>query len=91
MNIPKRILVVDVGGSHVKFRIGPDGEIDRFDSGPDWTAKQMADGYPDPKTGECTQISTAFTIEALPAFVLHQPGDTGAKKTAQADSAGHQE
>ncbi len=44
MNIPKRILVVDVGGSHVKFRIGPDGDIDRFDSGPDMTAKQMADG-----------------------------------------------
>jgi hypothetical protein len=56
-----------------------------------YALKHAADGYPDPKTGECTQISTAFTIEALPAFVLHQPGDTGAKKTAQADSAGHQE
>ena len=53
--------------------------------------RHAADGYPDPKTGECTQISTAFTIEALPAFVLHQPGDNGGKKTAQAGSAGHQE
>lgn len=44
MTIPKRILVVDVGGSHVKFRIGADGEIDRFDSGPEMTARQMADG-----------------------------------------------
>jgi polyphosphate glucokinase len=43
MNIPKRILVVDVGGSHVKFRIGPDGEVDRFDSGPGMTGKQMVD------------------------------------------------
>ncbi len=44
MKIPKRILVVDVGGSHVKLRIGAAGEIDRFDSGPGLTAKQMADG-----------------------------------------------
>jgi polyphosphate glucokinase len=44
MKTPKRILVVDVGGSHVKFRIGATGEIDRFDSGPDLTAQQMAEG-----------------------------------------------
>ena len=28
-----------------------------------YALKKMADGAPDPKTGECTQISTAFTIE----------------------------
>ena len=56
-----------------------------------YALKHAADGYPDPKTGECTQISTAFTIEALPAFVLHQPDDTDGKKTAQAGSAGHQD
>jgi len=39
----QKILVVDVGGSHVKFRIGPRGAIDRFDSGPAMTAEQMAD------------------------------------------------
>ncbi|HTJ64334.1 MAG TPA: hypothetical protein VL899_11035 [Alphaproteobacteria bacterium] len=55
-----------------------------------YALKKMADGAPDPKTGECTQISTAFTIEALPAFVIHQPGDTSGK-TAQNGSAGHQE
>ena len=42
-------------------------------------AKQMADGYPDPKTGNCTAISTAMNIEALPAFVVR--GDV---KTASA-------
>ena len=36
-------------------------------------AKQLADGYPDPKTGECTAISAAFKLEALPAFVIHPP------------------
>ncbi len=34
-------------------------------------AKELADGYPDPKTGECTSISSAFKIDALPAFALH--------------------
>jgi polyphosphate glucokinase len=47
MKNPKRILVIDVGGSHIKFRIGPEGEIDRFDSGPDMTAGQMAQGVTD--------------------------------------------
>jgi hypothetical protein len=34
-------------------------------------ARELADGYPDPKTGECTAISSAFKIEALPAFAIH--------------------
>ena len=39
---PAHILVVDVGGSHVKFRLGPRGKIRRFDSGPEMTATEMA-------------------------------------------------
>jgi hypothetical protein len=42
-------------------------------------AKRMADGYPDPKTGECTSISSAFKLEAIPAFIL-RPTET--KQTA---------
>lgn len=42
--LPRRVLVIDVGGSHVKFRIGARGRISRFDSGPDMTAEQMAKG-----------------------------------------------
>jgi polyphosphate glucokinase len=38
---PARILVLDVGGSHVKFRIGPRGPIRRLVSGPDMTAADM--------------------------------------------------
>ena len=34
-------------------------------------ARQLADGYPDPATGECTAISSAFRLDALPAFVIH--------------------
>jgi polyphosphate glucokinase len=41
---PRRVLVIDVGGSHVKFRIGRSGEINRFDSGLEMTAEQMVEG-----------------------------------------------
>ena len=35
--------MIDVGGSHVKFRVGPKGKITRFDSGPELTGRQMVD------------------------------------------------
>ncbi len=41
--LPRRVLVIDVGGSHVKFRIGRRGAISRFDSGPQMTPEQMAE------------------------------------------------
>jgi polyphosphate glucokinase len=42
--LPRRVLVIDVGGSHVKFRIGPRGKVNKFVSGPDMTAQQMVEG-----------------------------------------------
>jgi polyphosphate glucokinase len=42
--VPGRVLVIDVGGSHVKFRVGPRGKIAKFESGPKMTAAQMAKG-----------------------------------------------
>jgi predicted NBD/HSP70 family sugar kinase len=38
---PQRILVIDIGGEHVKFRIGPHGAIERFVSGPRMTPARM--------------------------------------------------
>ena len=39
-----------------------------------WRAlHKHADGIKDPETGECTGISTAMKIEAVPAFVIHPP------------------
>jgi hypothetical protein len=32
---------------------------------------ELADGYPDPVTGKCTALSTAFNIEAVGAHVMH--------------------
>jgi hypothetical protein len=34
-------------------------------------SRELADGYPDPATGQCTAISSAFKIEMIPAFVVH--------------------
>ena len=38
---PEQILVIDIGGSHVKFRVGAHGEIRKFVSGPRMTAAEM--------------------------------------------------
>jgi hypothetical protein len=32
--------------------------------------KRLADGDRDPKTGQCTSISTQYRIKAVPAFVV---------------------
>jgi hypothetical protein len=45
--------------------------------------KRLADGDPDPRTGQCTTISSDYAIEGIPAFVIHPEGE-GKSKTAQA-------
>ncbi len=32
---------------------------------------RLADGYKDPKTGKCTALSSAYRIEAVPAYIIH--------------------
>jgi polyphosphate glucokinase len=41
---PQSVLVVDVGGSHVKTLVSGADERRRFDSGPTMTAREMVDG-----------------------------------------------
>jgi len=36
--------------------------------------QEMADAYPDPKTGKCTAVSLAYEVEAVPAFIVHPKG-----------------
>jgi hypothetical protein len=45
-------------------------------------APALADGYPDPKTGQCTMFSSAFDIGVYPAFVV-LPTDQKSAKTAK--------
>jgi polyphosphate glucokinase len=65
--LPGRVLVIDVGGSHVKFRIGPRGKINRFDSGPDLTAQQMAKGV----TAKVAKSSYDAVSIGYPGLVFH--------------------
>jgi hypothetical protein len=39
-------------------------------------SQELADGYPDPKTGKCTAISDAFDIQAMPAFIVPREART---------------
>ena len=34
-------------------------------------AHEQADGYPDPKTGRCTALSSAFNFSVVSAFIVH--------------------
>ena len=48
-----------------------------------YALKKSADAYPDPKTGQNTAISSAWLIEAVPAFVAH-PGEAGKQASVEA-------
>ncbi len=65
--LPRRVLVIDVGGSHVKFRIGARGTVSRFDSGPDMTAEQMAAGV----SKTVSQASYDAVSIGYPGLVFH--------------------
>ncbi len=44
-------------------------------------AHELADGHPDPATGDCTTLSAAFKFDAVRAFINHpKPGDTAGTK-----------
>jgi hypothetical protein len=45
-------------------------------------AHEIADGYPDPQTGDCTSLSSAFVFKAVSAFVIHDAN------TAQSEGSG---
>lgn len=50
-------------------------------------ARALADGHPDPETGECTALSVAYAIEAVPAFVNLVPKPLEAPLAAAAQAA----
>jgi hypothetical protein len=47
--------------------------------------KRAADGFKDPVTGECNEISSAYDVEGVPAFL---PPDEQKKLLARADAGG---
>ena len=54
-----------------------------------YSIKRNADANPDPVTGENRDISTAYEIEAVPAFVIHND-DKSDKKVSDAGHVGPQ-
>jgi hypothetical protein len=47
-------------------------ELDKYSPAGMYRAlHRYADGYPDPSTGQCTAISAAYNIKAVPAIVVH--------------------
>ena len=44
--------------------------LDHTCNGAYFEMKRLADGHRDPKTGQCTSISTQYRIKAIPAFVV---------------------
>jgi hypothetical protein len=41
--------------------------------------EKYADGYPDPKTGKCTALSSAYNLTMVPAFVIHPPRQSASR------------
>jgi hypothetical protein len=50
--------------------IGQAAVLEHTCNGAYFALKQLADGHRDPKTGQCTSISTQYRIKAIPAFVV---------------------
>ena len=48
-------------------------------------AHELADGYPDPDTGECTALSSSYTIEAIPAYIVRPESDEPKTSAAPQD------
>jgi hypothetical protein len=47
--------------------------LDHTCNGAYYALTRLADGHRDPKTGQCTSISTQYRIKAIPAFVVDTP------------------
>ena len=63
----KRVLAIDVGGSHVKMRVFGRRELRQFDSGPDLTPRRMVSRVHE-MTGDWTYDAVSI---GYPGVVLH--------------------
>jgi hypothetical protein len=53
--------------------IGQAAVLEHTCNGAYYALKRFADGHRDPKTGQCSSISTQYRIKAIPAFVVDMP------------------
>jgi hypothetical protein len=75
-----KLMYFNTAKAGVFYEVGAAGNC----PGAYYAYKRFADGYPDPQTGQCTAISSAFAIEATPAFLIHPPA---MKKVSAAEGA----
>ena len=74
----KSILVIDVGGSHVKILATGRQESRRFESGPDMTARAMVDGVKALAEGwEFDAVSIGYPGPTLHGHPLAEPQNLG--------------
>ncbi|MFI5041874.1 MAG: ROK family protein [Acidimicrobiales bacterium] len=72
------VLAVDVGGSHVKVLLNTGSERRRFESGPDITARQMADGVLElTHDWEYDVVSVGVPTQVMAGRVVHDPVNLG--------------
>jgi polyphosphate glucokinase len=73
-----KVLVVDVGGSHVKIRVSGSREVRRFSSGPELTAAQMVAGVKRAAKGwRYDAVSIGYPGPVRRGRVLAEPKNLG--------------
>jgi polyphosphate glucokinase len=63
----KNVLAIDIGGSHVKFRVSGNPEVREFESGPNLTPRQMVAGV----HKACGEWSFGRVSIGYPGVVIH--------------------
>jgi polyphosphate glucokinase len=76
---PRKILVVDVGGTHVKIRVSGNDEVRKCESGPELTAREMVNGVLAlAEDWEYDVVSVGFPGPVLDNRPVREPVNLGA-------------
>ena len=70
----KRVLVIDIGGTHVKALVTGESEMVKFDSGPALTPATMVEGVRNATSHwEYDVVSIGFPAPVIHGRILHEP------------------
>ena len=73
-----RILILDVGGTHVKLKLSGQDEVRRFESGPGMTPQQMIDGVRRNVAGwDYDVVSMGFPAPVAGGKIVKEPVNLG--------------
>ncbi len=73
-----KILVLDIGGTHVKLKLAGQDEIRKFDSGPNLTPQQMIDGVKRLAVGwDYDVVSAGFPAPVVGGKIAKEPVNLG--------------